>query len=85
MAKKYPNAKITSISNSHSQREYILATAKQRGLNVDNINVITCNVADDKGALDVVKDNDVVLTIEMYVVCCCGCNDYLLVLPKFTH
>ncbi len=86
LAKKYPNAKITSISNSNSQREYILATAKQRGLNVDNINVITCNVADDKGALDVVKDNDVVLTIEMYVVCCCGCNDYfLLVLPKFTH
>lgn len=25
-----------------------------------------CNVADDKGALDVVKGNDVVLTIEMY-------------------
>jgi len=66
LAKKYPNAKITSISNSNSQREYILATAKQRGLNVDNINVITCNVADDKGALDVVKENDVVLTIEMF-------------------
>jgi cyclopropane-fatty-acyl-phospholipid synthase len=41
LAEKYPNAKITSISNSHSQREYILETAKARGYNVDNINVIT--------------------------------------------
>lgn len=44
LAKKYPNAKITSISNSNSQREYILSTAKQRGLNVDNINVITVRI-----------------------------------------
>jgi cyclopropane-fatty-acyl-phospholipid synthase len=41
LAEKYPNAKITSISNSYSQREYILETAKSRGYNVDNINVIT--------------------------------------------
>ena len=25
-----------------------------------------CNVADDKGALDVVKDNDLVMTVEMF-------------------
>lgn len=66
LAKKYPNAKITSISNSASQKEYILQTAKNRNLNVDNIQVITCNVADDKGALDVVKDNDLVMTVEMF-------------------
>jgi cyclopropane-fatty-acyl-phospholipid synthase len=65
LAEKYRNAKITGISNSHSQREYILRTAKERGLNVENINIVTCNVADDKGALDVVKDNDRVLSIEM--------------------
>jgi len=41
LADKYPNAKITSISNSNSQREYILNTAKERGLNVNNITVIT--------------------------------------------
>lgn len=41
LARKYPTAKITGISNSHSQREYILRTAKDRGLNVDNINIIT--------------------------------------------
>jgi cyclopropane-fatty-acyl-phospholipid synthase len=41
LAERYPNAKITSISNSRSQREYILETAKSRGYNVNNINVIT--------------------------------------------
>lgn len=66
LAEKYPNCRITSISNSHSQREYILRTATERGYNVDNINVITCNVSDDKGALDVVKENDLVMTIEMF-------------------
>lgn len=65
LAEKYPNAKITGISNSSSQREYILATASSRGYNVKNITIITCNVADDKGALDVVRDNDLVITVEM--------------------
>jgi cyclopropane-fatty-acyl-phospholipid synthase len=64
LCEKYPNAKITGISNSASQREYILKTAKQRGYkNIPTI--ITCNVADDKGALDVVKNNDLVMTVEM--------------------
>ncbi len=65
LAQKYPNSKITSISNSYSQREYIYRTAKDQGLNVDNINVITCNVSDDRGKLDEVKDNDRVISIEM--------------------
>ena len=63
---KFPNAKITGISNSSSQREYILSTAKARGYNVDNITIITCNVANDKGALDSVKSNDLVMTVEMF-------------------
>lgn len=66
LAEKYPNSKITGISNSNSQREYIMRTAKDRGLNVDNIKIVTCNVSDDKGALDVVKDNDRVMSIEMF-------------------
>jgi cyclopropane-fatty-acyl-phospholipid synthase len=65
LLEKYPNAKITGISNSNSQREYILKTAKDRGLNYQNIQIVTCNVSDDKGALDVVKDNDRVMSIEM--------------------
>ena len=63
---QYPNAKITGISNSHSQREYILAEATRRGLNVQNIIIVACNVSDDKGALDVVKGNDLVMTVEMF-------------------
>jgi len=66
LAEKFPNAKITGISNSSSQREYILSTAKARGYNVDNITIITCNVANDKGALDSVKSNDLVMTVEMF-------------------
>jgi cyclopropane-fatty-acyl-phospholipid synthase len=65
LAQKYPNAKITGISNSNSQREYIYKTAREKGLNVDNIKVITCNVSDDRGKLDEVKDNDRVMSIEM--------------------
>lgn len=65
LLEKYPNSKITGISNSSSQREYILKTAKDKGLNYQNIQIITCNVSDDKGALDVVKGNDRVMSIEM--------------------
>ena len=37
LCEKFPNAKITSISNSNSQREFIYADAKRRGLNYQNI------------------------------------------------
>lgn len=66
LAKKFPNSKITSISNSSSQREYILSAAKTRGLNLNNIHVITCDVANDNGALKDVKNNDLVMTVEMF-------------------
>ena len=65
LLEKYPNVKVTSISNSQSQREYIWNTATDKGFNTKNLTIITCNVSDDKGALDVVKDNDLVITIEM--------------------
>jgi cyclopropane-fatty-acyl-phospholipid synthase len=42
VAERYPNCKITGISNSNSQREYILTTAKERGLN--NVNVVTGDI-----------------------------------------
>jgi cyclopropane-fatty-acyl-phospholipid synthase len=41
IAERFPNCKITAISNSHSQREYILATAAARGYNVNNITIVT--------------------------------------------
>jgi len=41
LLQKYPKCKITSISNSRSQREYIMRTARERNLNVNNVTVLT--------------------------------------------
>ncbi len=41
MAEKFPDSRITGVSNSNSQREFIMARAKQRGLG--NLNIITCD------------------------------------------
>ena len=41
MAEKFPASRITGVSNSHSQREHILAMAAARGLN--NVEIITCD------------------------------------------
>lgn len=44
MAKKYPNAEITAVSNSNTQRKFIMEQAKTR--NLKNLNVITCDAND---------------------------------------
>ena len=44
MAQHYPSAKITAVSNSSSQREFILKKAEQ--MQLDNIEVITCDMND---------------------------------------
>ncbi|EED88000.1 predicted protein [Thalassiosira pseudonana CCMP1335] len=72
IAKHFPNCQITSISNSNSQREYILNTARDRGYKVENIRVITCDVSrwDEKEyakeKLEGVEGNDRVMSIEMF-------------------
>ena len=42
MAAHYPQSRVTSVSNSHSQRAYIEAEALRRGLS--NLRVITCDM-----------------------------------------
>lgn len=42
MAERYPGARITAVSNSRGQREYILARAAERGLG--NITIVTGDV-----------------------------------------
>ena len=42
MAEHFPNARITGVSNSRTQREYILGQAKERGLS--NVEIITTDV-----------------------------------------
>jgi cyclopropane-fatty-acyl-phospholipid synthase len=52
MAERYPNAAITAVSNSHTQREHIAARAAQRG--IDNIQLVTSDINDfvAEGAFD---------------------------------
>jgi len=42
MARHYPNATITAVSNSHSQRQYIEAQARAAGL--QNLNIHTADI-----------------------------------------
>jgi cyclopropane-fatty-acyl-phospholipid synthase len=44
MAERYPAADITAVSNSHSQREHIMAEAQRRGL--ANVRVVTADMND---------------------------------------
>jgi cyclopropane-fatty-acyl-phospholipid synthase len=42
IAEHYPNARITGVSHSRTQREHILAEAERRGLH--NVAIITCDM-----------------------------------------
>lgn len=60
MARQFPNAKITAVSNSHSQRQYIEATAKARGLT--NLTVVT----QDMNVFDPNATFDRIVSVEMF-------------------
>jgi cyclopropane-fatty-acyl-phospholipid synthase len=61
MAAKFPNSRITGVSNSNSQREFIMGQARARGLN--NLEIITC----DANVLQFPADEqfDRVVSVEM--------------------
>lgn len=60
MAAHYPNAKITGVSNSNSQREHIMSQAQKRGLN--NLNIITA----DMNVFEAPAQYDRVVSVEMF-------------------
>ncbi|SFE10681.1 SAM-dependent methyltransferase [Paracidovorax konjaci] len=60
MADRYPLSRITALSNSHSQREYIEAQAMQRGLR--NVQVLTC----DFNVFDTAQRFDRIVSVEMF-------------------
>ena len=60
MAKTYPNARITGVSNSASQREFIMARAAERGLT--NLQIITCDMND----FEATGEFDRVVSVEMF-------------------
>ena len=60
MAEHYPASTITAVSNSASQREYIMEAAVRRGL--DNVEILTCDV----NRLEVEPGFDRVVSVEMF-------------------
>jgi cyclopropane-fatty-acyl-phospholipid synthase len=62
MAEHYPNARITAVSNSASQKAHIDAEAAARGLN--NLTVRTANMIDYGGEGD--GEFDRVVSVEMF-------------------
>lgn len=61
MAEKFPQAKITGVSNSKTQREFIEQEARRRGL--ANLRILTC----DMNAFDLAPGQfDRVVSIEMF-------------------
>jgi cyclopropane-fatty-acyl-phospholipid synthase len=60
MAKHFPKSKITSVSNSHSQREHIMGQAKERKLK--NLKVVTADV----NAFEPDDSFDRVVSVEMF-------------------
>jgi len=60
MAQRLPNSRITAVSNSNSQREYIQQQAKLMGL--VNIEVITCDV----NRLNLQHQYERIVSVEMF-------------------
>ena len=60
MAENYPNASITGVSNSATQKSYIDAEARRRGLK--NLRIITC----DMNRFDIADRFDRVVSVEMF-------------------
>ncbi|MCC7426298.1 MAG: class I SAM-dependent methyltransferase [Alphaproteobacteria bacterium] len=60
MAARYPNARITAVSNSHSQRAYITETARARG--IGNLTVVTA----DMNGFETAARFDRIVSVEMF-------------------
>ncbi len=61
LAMKYPASRITAVSNSVSQRDYIMSVAEERGVS-DRVSVITRDMND----LQIDKTFDRVVSVEMF-------------------
>jgi len=60
IAAHFPNSHVTSVSNSQSQRDFILKTAAERS--IDNIEVIVC----DMNEFSINTQFDRVVSVEMF-------------------
>jgi cyclopropane-fatty-acyl-phospholipid synthase len=60
MAAQFPKAQITAVSNSRTQKIYIDAQAKERG--ISNLEIITC----DMNIFSTTKKYDRIVSVEMF-------------------
>jgi cyclopropane-fatty-acyl-phospholipid synthase len=60
MAKRFPNSRITAVSNSVTQKAYIYQQAQLRG--IGNITVITCDI----NQLELEQRFDRIVSVEMF-------------------
>jgi cyclopropane-fatty-acyl-phospholipid synthase len=60
MAKSFPKAKVTGVSNSATQKNYIDREIKRQGLK--NLQIITCDI----NSFDIVDTFDRVVSVEMF-------------------
>jgi len=60
LAEKYPHSRVTGVSNSATQKEYIDAECTRRG--IKNLHIITC----DMNRFDIETKFDRVISVEMF-------------------
>ena len=75
MAEHYPDARITGVSNSRTQKEYIDAEAARRGFK--NLTIITA----DMNVFDIAEAFDRVVSVEMFE----HMKNYQLLMSKITR
>ncbi len=65
LAERFPKSEVVGLSNSHGQRQFILARAAERGLN--NLRIVTGNIVEFEFPADGIQPGfDRVLSIEMF-------------------
>jgi len=75
MAEKYPEARITAVSNSRTQKEHVDSEASRRGLK--NLTIITS----DMNVFDITEAFDRVVSVEMFE----HMKNYQLLLAKIAR
>lgn len=63
-AEHFPNCKITSLSNSATQRQFIEGRCAERGFK--NVRVITCDINNAEALPDMESKFDRAISIEMF-------------------
>lgn len=65
LAERFKRSEVVGLSNSHGQREFIMAQAKKRG--IENLTILTGNIAEFEMPEEVLgKGFDRVISIEMF-------------------